>query len=81
MTTPIVTETRRNGNQLGNPAPGGQNHAPHRVLRPRRVRGDLMAPWIGTPNDLRLRCLNLSVLLRLARLPADTAVQRAMTWR
>lgn len=24
MTTPIVTETRRNGNQVGKPAPGGQ---------------------------------------------------------
>jgi hypothetical protein len=24
MTTPIVTETCRNGNQLGNPSPSGQ---------------------------------------------------------
>jgi hypothetical protein len=24
MTTPIVTETRRNGNAVGKPAPGGQ---------------------------------------------------------
>ena len=24
MTTPIVTETRRNGNHVGNAAPGGQ---------------------------------------------------------
>jgi hypothetical protein len=25
MITPIITETRRNGNPVGNPASGGQN--------------------------------------------------------